>query len=103
MPPARRLDLLKLAMALADRDEDRRVILDRTALVHTVGALHFTLPYLDQPPLCEQACRTVVALAHQRSLRLPNLPEFNRALDRVIQLSKEAGVVDRARKYRAGL
>jgi hypothetical protein len=44
-----------------------------------------------------------VALAHQRSLRLPNQPEFDRALQKVIRTSKEAGTVDRARKYLAGL
>jgi len=103
MPPARRLELLKLAMALADRDEDRRVVLERAALVHTVQSLRFTLPYLNQPALSEQACRTVVDLAHQRSLRLPNQKEFDPALEKVIKLSKEAGIVDRAKKYLGGL
>jgi HEAT repeat protein len=103
MPPARRLEYLKQAMALADRDDDRRVVLERAALVHTLDALRFTRPYLDRPNLCEQACRTVVALAHQRSLRLPNRSEFDRALQTVINRSKEAGVVDEAKKYLAGL
>jgi HEAT repeat protein len=103
MPPARRLDMLKQAMALAQRGEDRQAVLEKAALVHTVGSLRFALPYLDQPALSEQACRTVVLLAHQRSLRLPNQQEFDRALQKVIQTSKEAGTVDRARKYLAGL
>ncbi len=103
VPPARRLEMLRQAMALAERGEDRRAVLEKAALVHTVGSLRFALPYLDQPALSEQACRTVVLLAHQRSLRLPNQPEFDRALQKVIQTSKEAGTVDRARKYLAGL
>jgi HEAT repeat protein len=103
IPPARRLEMLRQAMALAQRGEDRRAVLEKAALVHTVGSLRFALPYLDQPALSEQACRTVVALAHQRSLRLPNQQEFDRALQKVIQTSKEAGTVDRARKYLAGL
>jgi HEAT repeat protein len=103
MPPPRCLEFLKQAMALADRDDDRRVVLERAALVHTLDTLRFARPYLDQPNLCEQACRTVVALAHQRSLRLPNRNEFDRALERVIQQSKQAGVVDEAKKYLAGL
>jgi HEAT repeat protein len=103
MPPARRLEYLKQAMALAERDDDRRVVLERAAQVHTLDALRFTRPYLDQPNLCEQACRTVVALAHQRSLRLPNRNEFDRALEKVINRSQEAGVVDEARKYLGGL
>jgi HEAT repeat protein len=103
MPPGQRLEFLKKAMALAETDADRRAVLERAGAVHTVESLRFTLPYLDQPALSEQACRTVVTLAHQRKLRLPNQKEFNPALERVIRQSQEAGTVDRARKYLAGL
>jgi len=44
----------------------------------------------------------VVELAHHRDLREPNKAEFDRALDKVIQTSKDATVVDRANRYKKG-
>jgi len=99
----KKLELLKQAMTLATRDEERRVILERASLVRLVETLRFVLPYLDQAGLSEQACRTVVELAHHRGLRLPNKKEFDPALQKVIQVSREPGIQDRARKYLEGL
>ena len=44
----------------------------------------------------------MVELAHHRSLREPNKVEFDRALDRVIQVSKEATDIERAKRYKRG-
>ena len=43
---------------------------------------------------------TVVELAHHRELREPNKAEFDKALDAVIRISKDADVVDRAKRYK---
>jgi hypothetical protein len=44
----------------------------------------------------------VVELAHHRGLREPNKAEFDQALDKVIQTSQDATVVDRAQRYKKG-
>ena len=99
---AARLDLLKKAAALATRDDERKLAIDRAKAIRTIESLHFVLPYLDNPKLAPQACATVVELAHHKGLREPNKPAFDKALDRVIALCKDPVLVDRAQRYKAG-
>jgi HEAT repeat protein len=102
-PDAQKLALLKQAMQLSTRDDERNLVLERSAAVRTVETLRFVLPYVDQPELAEQACRAVVELAHHRGLREPNKKEFDAALEKVIKLSKDSGTVERAKRYLQGL
>ena len=44
---------------------------------------------MDQPQFTQIACETVVELAHHKDLRQPNKAEFDKALDKVIALSKD--------------
>jgi HEAT repeat protein len=99
---AQRLARLKKAMELASRAEERRQALHGLATVRAIETLRFVLPYLDSKDLAQDACRTVVELAHSRKLREPNKAEFERALDRVIALCKDRGLVERAKRYREG-
>jgi len=101
-PNEERLGLLKRAMLLAGRSEDRAWILERAAAIRSVDSLRFVVAYLDNPELAQQACRTVVELAHHRDLREPNKAEFIKALDKVIQVAKDNGLVERAKNYKAG-
>lgn len=96
------LGVLKKAMALATRDEERRALLDGIGFVRHIETLNFVLPYLDQPPLAQSACRAVVELAHSKMLREPNKAAFVQPLDRVIALCKDKGLVDRAKQYKEG-
>lgn len=97
-----KLDLLKKALALCTRDSERNLTLQRAAAIRTIETLRFLAPYLDQPACAQQACQAVVELAHHRDLREPNKAEFDRALDKVIQTSQDATVVDRANRYKKG-
>jgi hypothetical protein len=97
-----KLSLLKRAMPLAGRDEDRALIIQRAAAVRHVETLRFVAPYLDKPDLAQPACRTVVELAHHRELRNPNKAEFDKALDKVIEVCKDRNLVERAKGYKAG-
>ena len=97
---AQRLELLKNALAMATRDKERNLVLDRARAIRTLDALRFITPFMDQPLYAKQACLSVVELAHHRSLREPNKAEFHRSLDKVIQTSKDATVVDRAKRYK---
>lgn len=98
---AERLELLKKAMELATRDEERKLVLDRARAVRTIETLRFVAPLIDTPELTEQACLTVVELAHHRGLREPYKAEFHKVLDKVIATSKDETTVDRAERYKA--
>lgn len=99
---AEKLELLKNALALCTRDSERNLTLQRASAIRTIETLRFLTPYLDQPAYAQQACQAVVELAHHRDLREPNKAEFDRTLDKVIQTSKDATVLDRANRYKKG-
>lgn len=101
-PAAEKLSLLQKAMTMATRDDERNLVLRRGAAIRTIEALRFVAPYMDKPTLAQQAAATVVELAHHRELREPNKAEFDQALDAVIRTSKDAQVIDRAKRYQKG-
>jgi hypothetical protein len=97
-----RLALLKQVMSLCTRDDERLQVIKRASAIRSVESLRFIMPYIDQPAFAEQACETVVELAHHRDLRVPNEAEFNRALDKVLAVSKNATTRERATRYKKG-
>lgn len=100
--PQERLDLLKQVLTFCTRDEDRNRLLGRAHAVRSVETLRFLLPFLDQPTLAQQACESIVELAHHRELRDANKPEFHAALDRVLAVSQDSVVTERATRYKNG-
>ncbi len=94
-----RLEMLTKTMKKAERDQERELILDRAKAIRTIETLRFVVPYLDNKKLQQRACRTVVELAHHRGLRKPHQAEFDRALTRVIKITKDKRLADRARNY----
>ena len=101
-PPSERLELLTKVIGMCTDDGERNLALKRASAIRTIETLRFILPYLDKPPYAQQACETVVELAHHRELREPNKAEFDPALDKVIQISKNPIVIDRANRYKKG-
>jgi hypothetical protein len=67
-----------------------------------VETLRFVLPYVDEASFDQAACDTIVELAHHREIRDPNKVEFNKALDKVIAVSKNPEVIERANRYKRG-
>ncbi len=96
------LNVMKKAMPLATRDDERRAILAGLGFVRHIETLRFVLPYLDDAALAQAACKGIVELAHSKMLREPNKAEFEKALDRVIAICKDKGLVDRAKQYKEG-
>ena len=96
------LNVMKKAMPLTERDDEKRALLGGVGFVRHVETLRFVVPYLDEPALAQAACRGVVELAHSKTLREPNKEEFAKALDRVIAICKDKGLVDRAKQYKDG-
>ena len=99
---AEKLALLERAMQMCTRDEERLLALNRAAAIRTVDSLRFVLPYVKQTPYAEQACLTVVELAHHRGLREANKDEFFGALDEVLASATDPVVLDRANRYKLG-
>ena len=97
-----RLDRMQQALKLANTPEEKSLVLNRCRTAYAVETLRFVLPYVDQPQFAQVACETIVELAHHREIRDPNKAEFDKALDKVIRLSKDPVVVDRAQRYQRG-
>ena len=99
---AEKLALIQRAIALCADDAERNLVLQRAAAIRMVETLRFLVPYLDQPAYAQQACESVVELAHYRDLRQPHKAEFDQALDHVMRISQDATVIDRANRYKKG-
>lgn len=94
-----KLDLLKKALKMCSRDQERKLVLRRAGAVRLPETLQFLVPYLDQPAFARDACQSIVELAHHRSLREPNKTAFHQALEKVKQISTDEVVVERANRY----
>jgi len=97
-----RLDRMKQAMTAAKAPEEQALVINRCRTAYDVETLRFVLPYVAQPDFAQLACETVVELAHHREIRDPNKAEFDKALDKVIEISSDDVVVDRANRYKRG-
>jgi HEAT repeat protein len=96
---AEKLARLKQAMQLSRTDHERRWVIERAAAVRAVETLRFLVPYIGQPVFGEQACRSVVELAHHKELRDPNRQEFAAALKNVLATAKDTITRERAKRY----
>ena len=97
----KRLAMLKQAMQLAGRDEERALVLERAAAVRSVQSLRFLLPYLETN-LAEPASKSVVELAWHKELRQPNQKEFGPALEKVLKTSTDAATLEKAKRCLQG-
>ena len=97
-----KLALLQQAKYMCTRDEERQLILQRAAAIRSLESLRFIVPYLEEPAFAQQAAESIVELAHHRGLREPNKAEFDIVLDRVLEISQDPTVRDRATRYKNG-
>jgi HEAT repeat protein len=97
-----RLDRMKQAMQVAKSNEERLLVIVRCRTAYDVETLRFVRPYLDEAFLDQTACETIVELAHHREIRDPHRVEFNAALDKVLAVSKNPEVIERAKRYQRG-
>lgn len=97
-----RLDRLKEAMKAAKTPEEQLLVINRTRTAYAVESVRFMLPYVDEPQFAQVACESIVEIAHHREVRDPNKAEFDKALDKIIAVTKDPVVVDRAQRYKRG-
>ncbi|HJS06989.1 MAG TPA: hypothetical protein VJ809_04990, partial [Pirellulales bacterium] len=100
-PDRERLELVGNVMSMYPDEDSRNLLLRRASAIRTVETLRYVLPFVDQPQHAEAACESIVELAHHRGLREPNKVEFHKALDKVLAITKDAVVIDRAKRYKA--
>jgi len=97
-----KLAMLVRGMKQASRDEERRLVLDRARDAQTIESVRFVAESLDNPKLTSQACASIVDLLHRPELRDPNQAEANKVLDRVIAITKDKSLAERARSFQKG-
>ena len=95
-----RLALLTRGFKQADRDAEKRLILDRAREVHSFAAVKFAAAHIGEPKLASQAIATVVDLLHRDEIRQPNQAEADKILDQVIKLSKDKSLIERAKSFK---
>ena len=62
---AKKLDLLKEALALTERNEEKKLILGALGNIPTADCLALIATHLDNPALQEEACLAAVAVAEK--------------------------------------
>jgi hypothetical protein len=97
-PAEVKLPMLRRAMQLAERDEERAMLVERASGVYHLETLHIVAPYLDNPRIAQTACYTILSLSHHAEIRRANAAEFFHALDRVTQICTTPWQVDAARQ-----
>ena len=95
-PPEKAFEMLKSAMDLATRLEDRKLIVSRLAAVRTPASLELLLSYLDNAELKDDAVGAVFLSAKGLSQSHPDLAEP--ALKRISELTKDEAILQQTRK-----
>jgi hypothetical protein len=97
-----RLTMLQKGFELAASHDQKATALKRASAILAIETLRFVAPYMDQPEFVAVATKSVVELAHHKELRQPNKAEFDKALNKVLTLSKDPEVLLRANHYLKG-
>jgi HEAT repeat protein len=102
-PEAETLAMLQNAFQLASGVDEKRLAIERAGAVRTMEAVAWIAKSLDDAELAQAACGSIVELAHHRFLRHPNMKTFGPILERVVEISDDSAIVERAKRYRLGL
>ena len=90
---------LKTAFELAERDDERNLVLERVGAVRTLDSVRFALSKVDEAALSDKAMNAILDLAHQDYLRKQDKELFKGALDVVIEKGNDQQR-DRATGYK---
>jgi hypothetical protein len=96
VPPDSRLALCREAMELADRDEERILVLEALGRVPSRQALAVVVPYLDTASLTAAAGSAAVSIGENLVLAEPSAVAT--AMQKVLQKSTHGDLVRRARE-----
>jgi HEAT repeat protein len=93
-----KLKKFEKGMALAERNDERNLVLERVADLRRIETLRFVVPYLEQPALATRAGNTICDLARERGFVERHKAEFEQALNKVLTTCKDPGVIERAKR-----
>lgn len=93
-PDPKKFDSLKDAMALADRNEEKRLVVSALGNIPTVEALALVTSHLDNPVLKEEACLAAVAIAEK--IASGHRAEVTAAMRQVAKLTASKKLAARA-------
>lgn len=95
-PADQKFALLNEALRLAERSEDKQLILTRLAAVRVPEAVQLALAYCDDPQLGAAAQSTVVALAESMAATHPQL--CRQAMEQILPAIKDVSLRQRAER-----
>jgi hypothetical protein len=96
MPLDGRMQVCRQALALAQRDDERILVLDVLSRYPAVEGLALAQSLLDKDNLRERGCNTIVAVAER--LDDKHRDAIESALTTVIETTRRKGAIDRARQ-----
>jgi len=94
MPTAERIEVCRNALELAERDDERQLVLDVLRRYHSPAGFPLALQLLDRPALREQACATILAIAAAERETSPQAAAA--ALQQVVATSRRMAVRQQA-------
>jgi HEAT repeat protein len=94
--PAQKLEMCKQALALAERNDEKRQVLGVLSGIATAPSLAMVVSQLDNTSLRDEAAVAVIAIAEKLGPRQPAV--VANALNKVIAAAPQSGSADRAKK-----
>ena len=98
-PESEKFRLLSEAMQLAQRDDERNLILQRASAARTFDSLALAMKHLDDPKFKKNALKTALNLASREEIRSQHPQEVDSYMRRVIAATDDPKLLDRARSY----
>jgi hypothetical protein len=92
--------LLAKGFDYAIRIDEKRLIIQRIGQVRHADSLKFVMQYFDNAELQDAVIRSVLDLAHHTDLRRSDKEAFSEALDKVLAVTKDQGLLERAKRYK---
>jgi len=93
-----RFAMLTKAMALAERPEDKKLVLGPWGSVRTLPSLEALRPYLDDPAIQNEAAVAIIAVARQVGQDANARPQALDALNAVAAKCQDANIRERAQQ-----
>jgi HEAT repeat protein len=94
MPADKKMAMCKEALALAERDEEKKLVLGALGGVPTIEALNAAIPFLDNAAMKDEAAAAVVAIAEKTLKAHP--AESTEALQKALKATQNKDVTRRA-------
>lgn len=91
-----KLALAKQAMAMADRDDEKKLVLGALGGVQSAQALAMVVSYLDSPTMKDEAAAAAVAIAQR--IAAGRNPAIAQAMTKVMQVTRNQSLQKRAKE-----